>query len=78
VRGRIDADELVKRTLRNDQATLAIEQLKIYAIHNRQLLHDGKPLELEPIPPYPGFETPKAIEIPEKLPDRRGTMQSTT
>jgi hypothetical protein len=76
--GRIDADELVKRTLRNDQATLAIEQLKIYAIHNGQLLNDGKPLELEPIPPYPGFETPKAIEIPEKLPNRRGTMQSTT
>lgn len=76
--GRIDADELMKRTLRNDQATLAIEQLKIYAVHNGQVLNEGKPLELEAIPPYIGFETPRSIEIPERLPDRRGQMQSST
>src|SRR5204863_5062353 len=57
---------------------LVIEQLVIYAAHNGRWLNDGKRLELELITPYPGFETPKAIEIPEQLPDSRGTLQSTT
>ena len=35
-------------------------------------------LELEPIAPYTGFETPRTIEVPKQLPDARGTLQSTT
>ena len=76
--GKIDAGELVERTLRNDQTTLVIEQLVIYAAHNGRWLNNGKRLELEPIAPYIGFETPKTIEVPEQLPDTRGTLQSTT
>jgi hypothetical protein len=76
--GKIDAAELVERTLRNDQTTLVIEQVIIYAAHNGRWLNDGKRLELEPIAPLPGFESPQTIEIPEKLPDARGASQSTT
>jgi hypothetical protein len=41
-------------------------------------MNGSKPLELEPIKPYPGFEAPVSIEIPEELPDDDGRMQSTT
>jgi hypothetical protein len=77
-RGRIDAEDLVQKTLRHDQSTLAIQQLRLYAIHNGRLMNGGKPLELEPIRPYPGFETPVVHELPEALQDESGRMQSTT
>ena len=77
-RGKISAGELVERTLRDDQTTLVIEQLVIHAAHNGRWLNDGKRLELEPIAPYAGFETPRTIQVPEQLPDARGTLQSTT
>ena len=41
-------------------------------------MNSGKPLELEPIRPYAGFENPIPYEIPEELPDENGRMQSTT
>ena len=59
--GKIEAEELVDRTLRNDQSTVVIEQLVIYAAHNGRWLNDSKRLELEPIGPYLGFETPRTI-----------------
>ena len=77
-KGRIDAEDLVHKVLRHDQSTLAVQQLRLYAIHNRRLMNAGKPLELEPIAPYPGFESPIPYEIPEELPDDNGVMQSTT
>lgn len=76
--GKIDSGELMERTLRNDQTALVIEQLVIYAAHNGRWLNDAKRLELESIAPYTGFETPRTIEVPEQLPDARGTLQSTT
>ena len=77
-KGHINADDLVHKVLRHDQSTLAVQQLRLYAIHNRRLINGGKPLELEPIAPYPGFESPVVYEIPEELPDDNGVMQSTT
>jgi hypothetical protein len=77
-KGRINFDDLVHKVLRHDQSTLAVQQLRIYAIHNRRVMNGGKPLELEPIAPYPGFESPVVYEIPEQLPDDNGVMQSTT
>ena len=77
-KGRIDAEDLIERILRHDQATLAVQQLRLYAVHNNQLMRSGKPLELEPIKPYPGFEKPVVHEIPPDLPDDNGKIQSTT
>ena len=77
-KGRIDAEELVEKILRHDQATLAVQQLRLYAAHNGRLMRSGKPLELEPIKPYPGFEQPVVHEIPPELPDDNGKVQSTT
>ncbi|OGO25236.1 MAG: hypothetical protein A2W33_06440 [Chloroflexi bacterium RBG_16_52_11] len=77
-KGRINAEDLIQKILRHDQATLAIEQMEIFAFHNGRILAGGKPLELEPIAPYPGFERPIVHEIPEELPDEDGVMQSTT
>jgi hypothetical protein len=77
-KGRIDVQDLVEKILRHDQATLAVQQFRLYAAHNRQLLNGGKPLELEQIRPYPGFEVPTALEIPQQLPDDNGKIQSTT
>jgi hypothetical protein len=41
-------------------------------------MRSGRPLELEPIKPYPGFEKPVVHEIPPDLPDDNGKVQSTT
>ena len=77
-KGRLDADDLIQKALRHDQSTLAIQQLRLYALHNGRLLNGGRPLELEPVRPYPGFEAPIAHEIPDSLPDDNGRIQSTT
>jgi len=77
-RGRIDAEDLVQKVLRHDQSTLAVQQMRLYAIHNGRPLNSGKPLELEVIAPYPGFEQPLVYEIPGQLPDDSGVIQSTT
>jgi hypothetical protein len=55
-KGRIDAENLIERILRHDQATLAVQQLRLYAVHNNQLMRSGRPLELEPSKPYPGLK----------------------
>ena len=77
-RGRIQADDLIQGTLLHEQASIVIEQVQVYALYNGKVVNSGKPLALEPIGPYPGFETLRPIEIPEHLPDQDGTPQSTT
>lgn len=77
-KGRLDADDLVLKVLRHDQSALAAQQLRLYAIHNGRVINGGRPLELEPIAPYPGFESPIVYEIPDELPDENGIIQSTT
>ena len=57
-RGCIDHEELIRKTIRHEQSTLALQQLRIYAIHEGNGLADGRPLQLPPIPPYPGLEGP--------------------
>ena len=52
--------------------------MQIYAIHNGLLLNAGKPLELDVIAPFPGFEAAQIFEIPEQLPGTDGSLQSTT
>jgi hypothetical protein len=76
--GRAHAEALVEKMLREDQSTIAIQQLKLYAIHDGKLLNDGKPLQLEPIPPYEKFERPRVIAIPDTITTREGVVQSTT
>ncbi len=77
-KGKFYPDDLIHKLLRHDQSTLAVQQLKLYAIHNGKLLNNGAALELEPIPPYPGFEQPVVHDIPETIPDDAGRLQSTT
>jgi hypothetical protein len=77
-RGNIDPQSLIQKVLRHDQTTLAIQQMKIYAIHNGVTLNNGKPLELETIRPYPGLEGPFVFPIPEDRVDDDGVNQSTT
>jgi hypothetical protein len=76
--GRAHAEHLIEKMLREDQSTIAIQQLRLYAIHDGKLLNDGKPLQLEAIPPYPKFETPRIIPIPDVITTRDGVNQSTT
>jgi hypothetical protein len=77
-RGRIDAEELVRKTIRHEQSTLALQQLHIYAMHNGYAMAGGAPLELPPIPPYPELEGPFTYEIPEELPLASDQLVSTT
>lgn len=76
--GKIQADDLIQSTLLHEQASVVIEQIRIYAIHNGNVLNGGKPLELDAIVPFPGFEKARIFEIPESLVDNEGTPQSTT
>jgi hypothetical protein len=52
-RGRIDVQNLIQKVLRHDQSTLAVQQMRIYAVHNGITQNDGQPLQLEAIAPYP-------------------------
>ncbi len=76
-RGQVPTD-LLPRTLRHDQSTLAIQQFRLFAVHNRQVLNAGKPLELAPIEPFPGLEGPFVYEIPETLTAEEGGEISMT
>src|ERR1043166_9704993 len=40
------------RLLCHDQAVRAVQQLRVYAVHNGRFLQEGRPLELAPITPY--------------------------
>lgn len=77
-RGKIPAEDLIQATLLHEQASIVVEQVQIYAIHNGVLLNEGKPLALDPIAPFPGFESSRIFEIPEQLSDKDGSLQSTT
>jgi len=77
-KGRIDAEDLISKIVRHEQATLCLEQVDFYAIHNGRLLNDGKKLVLPPITPYPELDSPVIHEIPEQLPLNEGQLVSTT
>src|SRR5437762_6049918 len=77
-KGRINAEELVQKVVRHEQATLCIEQVDLFAVHNGKILNDGKKLALPAITPYPGLESPFLFEIPDELPLPDGQMVSAT
>jgi hypothetical protein len=77
-KGRIDVDDLIAKVVRHEQATLCLEQVDFFAIHNGRLLNGGQKLVLPQITPYPGLESPVVHEIPEQLPLDNGESVSTT
>jgi len=77
-RDKIPSDELIQSTLLHEQASVVVEQVRIYAIHNGMLLNARRPLQLDTIPPFPAFEKSRIVEIPEQLSDMDGSLQSTT
>ena len=77
-RGRVDPEDLIVRVLRHDQAALAVQQLHLYAMHGDRVLNGDRPLELEPIAPYPQLEGPFVYPIPDSLPMSGGEVVSTT
>lgn len=66
-RGQLAADDLIARTLRHEQTTLAVQQIRVFAMHNGRLIAGGRPLELPAIEPFPSVEGPFVYEIPETL-----------
>src|SRR5919109_1321718 len=77
-KGRIDADDLIQKVVRNEQSTLCLEQVDFYAIHNGRPANNDRKLKLPPIPPWPDIPSPIAVEIPEHLPLANGKLISTT
>src|SRR6266404_4941344 len=77
-RGRIEAPALLARVLRHEQSTLALQQMRVYAIQNVLTMNEGKPLTLHAIRASPGLEGPFIHAIPAELPDDDGVPQSTT
>lgn len=77
-KGRIDADELIAKIVRHEQSTLCLEQVDFFVMHNGRILNDGKRLELPPITPYAGIQSPVIHEIPDQLPLDDDQMVSTT
>jgi hypothetical protein len=75
--GRIRTDNLLIRLTRHDQSTYALEQMRVFAAHNGTVLFNDEALKLEEIPPYPGFESPQIVPIPDALPDESGSRVST-
>ena len=77
-KGRIDAENLIANLVRHEQSTLCLEQVDFFVIHNGRLLNEAKRLQLPPITPYPGIDSPVVHEIPDQLPLDNDQMVSTT
>ena len=77
-KGQIEADEFIGKVVRHEQSTLCLEQVDVFAIHNGRVLNDGKKLELPPILPYPGIDSPMVHEIPDQLALDNGQAVPTT
>lgn len=77
-KGQIDGDEFLAKVVRHEQSTLCLEQVDVFAIHNGHTLNEGKKLELPPIIPYPGIDSPVVHEIPDQLQLNNGQEVSTT
>jgi hypothetical protein len=77
-KGQIDAEEFVAKAVRHEQSTLCLEQVNVFAIHNGQVLNEGKKLDLPLIIPYPGIDSPVVHEIPDQLQLDNGQAVSTT
>jgi len=77
-KGQIDADEFIAKVVRHEQSTLCLEQVGVFAIHNSRVLNDGKKLELPPIIPYPGIDSPVVHEVPDQLELENDQTVSTT
>lgn len=77
-KGRIDAESLVKDVIRHEQNILCLEQVEFFVLHNARLLNDGGRLQLPPITPYPGIDSPVVHAVPDLLPLDNGEMVSTT
>lgn len=77
-KGQIDADEFLAKVVRHEQSTLCLEQVDVFAIHNDRVLNEGKKLELPPIIPYPGIDSPVVHEIPDQLQLDNGQAVSMT
>lgn len=77
-KGQIEADEFIAKVVRHGQTTVCLEQVDVFAIHNGRVLNEGKKLELPPIIPYPGIDSPVVHEIPDQLQLDNGQAVSTT
>jgi len=74
---KIPVEDLIQKIIKNPQALSPLEQLNVYVFHNGLMVNEKKPLQIEPLPPYPGFDVQRVIEIPESLPDESNILQST-
>jgi hypothetical protein len=76
---RVPAAQLLDDLVDHPQMRMTLEMCDVYAIANRRPSNGGKPLKLSEIPPMPGAEDPRIIDIPETLTDPvSGTEVSTT
>jgi hypothetical protein len=76
---RIPAPQLLADLVEHPQMRMTLELCSVYAIVQRKLYNQGRPLELPDIRPLPGAEEPRVLEIPETLIDpRSGHDVSTT
>jgi hypothetical protein len=76
---RIPAALLLANLVEHPQMRMTLEICSVYAIVQKRLYNQGKPLEMPEIPPLPGGEEPRILEIPETLEDpATGHTVSTT
>ncbi len=59
--------QVIAELVEHPQMRMTLEMCSVYAVAGGRLENDGKPLTLPEIPPLPGGETPRVIDIPELL-----------
>lgn len=77
-RRRFEPEQLLAKTLRHDQSALAVQQMRLYAVHNGRILNGGRHFQLTPIEPFPEVEGPFVYEIPDQVELPDGGEISTT
>lgn len=76
---RVPAAQIFGDLIEHPQMRMTLEMCSVYALAQKKPYNDGAPLELPVIPPMPGAEEPRVLDIPESLVDPvSGLAVSTT
>jgi hypothetical protein len=76
---RVPHTQVVADLVEHPQMRMTLDLCSVFAVAGGKMLNGGKPLTLPDIPPLPGGEDPRVIDIPENLVDPvSGAAFSTT
>lgn len=66
---RLPTTQIVESLVEHPQMRMTLEMCSVLVVANKTVANNGQPLRLAVVPPMPGAEEPRIVEIPETLVD---------